>query len=219
MGLKERLYAIGTGLGVGALAIGNSGCVTPEMYAGMSNLHPDMTPREASIAASQGIARYQVAKDLAERSRPVVNVNVNTGDAKTVQSENQTKRAVSKSAPPSPPLKVFVCNYYKDFNNDGLISDDEYVGIGKKFSRGERIAFVGKLGNHWAGGKGLFKLFDQNGNKMYEHDFECTTDNFTMGIQYPTHSFKPGTYVGTFYYNGRFRGKTEIKVTPTKSGD
>lgn len=103
---------------------------------------------------------------VAREGRSQVNVNVNHGGSGHSQQQppNTVRSSDGRLSPapgykwvtdaprdfrtiPVPPVphvvrKVFSCNYWRDFNANGITEMDEFVGIKSRFRRGERIILV-----------------------------------------------------------------------------
>jgi hypothetical protein len=117
--------------------------------------------------------------------------------------------------------RTFFANYFKDFNNNGLIDVGELVGIDKRiFKRNESFCageYLSKDANHAA--DGLLKIYNPRGVEVYSKNIPFTTPgkgqwtwkNFEVSIIYNTNG--PGTYAAAFYYEGNFWEARSFEVT------
>lgn len=121
--------------------------------------------------------------------------------------------------------QVFTANYYKDFNEDGYSSLDEFVGLNKKeFKSNERAMSGIRLPIKGIKGKTLtVKIFNPLGKEFYTKDSIISSDNYnkwkTHTLNYLLNNFGEGTYVSAFYINEKFFGKVDFKLTDVESSD
>lgn len=104
------------------------------------------------------------------------------------------------------------CNYWQDFNGDGLMDDKELVGVKDTFSLHERVTFIAKFFNQ-KGAKGRVRFYSPDGKVALETDFDVTLDNHVSMMEINSSAKTPGTWACTWYIDGTHVGTTQITIS------
>jgi len=124
---------------------------------------PSLNSRQASglgiIGGALGVlARQRAMKEAAREGRSEVNVYVN--------EPKQEKKPLDRTLKNK--IKIFTCNYWKDFNNNGFFNPEEYVGIKNKFRENEKVGLIVRLPMSRIEKKYLnLKIFGPKGELVY----------------------------------------------------
>lgn len=116
-------------------------------------------------------------RDLEEKTRRINQEKQNAREVKSIYINNPTpKPRIEEQKPmyisPDGNIKIFVCNYGKDFNGDGEMNLEEFVGISTKFKRGDFICPVVQVFENK--GKNYRQVFyDSTGKEIKELTFSC----------------------------------------------
>ncbi len=215
-GRNVRNALIGVGLST-AILLGAGGCGTLNAWdlvgyaadSASKDKNRSSGQRESAeqleqIAKEQ--ARRQHERDIAERSRDETKQEVN------VYVENQQREQ-------APELKtyVFACNYFKDLNNDNLMTyPDEFIGIKNKFRNYERILLVAYDEKSRRGQVAKGILFNPLGVAISGDEFTYQTDGSVLYKSVsPTWLAQMGGYGNykyVYYLNGKYVDSTEFEI-------
>ncbi len=110
----------------------------------------------------------------------------------------------------------FVCNYTKDFNNDGAYDSDEYVGIKNTFKKDEKITSILATHKNLEGKMVAKELIDSNGRTI-EVKRESINPKFSVGcaidfIIQPG-DLPIGKYTISYSADKEYLGKVEFNIT------
>jgi len=186
------MYTDGTAEGVGALAVWSGTRLQSS---------PNATPQDRSVGlatANLGALLHQSATSRA--SAPRVNVTVNNSPQRQGLSRN------TNSLP-----DFFVCNYIRDLNRDGKITDNEYIGVKTAFSNSEKITFVAKTKNK-QGFKLTFKILAPNGEIVYNKTATISNRMAVDSISFPPRKGKPGNYKAVWEINNNFASSCDFEL-------
>jgi len=218
-----------TWLGLAGLVGLTSGCETPEgtnaallTLAGAGLEARAMNAgslREAAGASALSHAAYalgqqQAELDAAKQGRSEININLNSDNNSNQETVNQ----------PNPQAQTeyhfFACNYWKDFNNNGMADyPDEFVGIKTKFRKNEYMVLCGYLINNPAGDL-ITKIYNSKGNEIDTVKDQQVPSNTSRVIggnfdfsNWLIERGGLGTYKAVWYLNNNFIGSTEFELT------
>jgi hypothetical protein len=130
----------------------------------------------------------------------------NFGGGSNYRSGNPANRNVQRDV-----SRTFLCNYYKDFNNNGRLESEEFIGTDKKIFRKNESLAIGMYVNarESIGKTGYFKIFNPKGEEFFsgpEDAFKYVPvtrgGHFSPGEFIKAHG--AGTYVAVFYYDDKF---------------
>jgi len=225
---KARNGLIGIGLS-GALLLG-AGCASDwdaiAFTAGALARDKDKTEEQRESAAYlEQIAKEQAQKDherdIADRSRDEGDeVNVYVGEQEKEKEIVYVERQEDKQKLPELNRYFFACNYWKDFNNNGIGDyPDEYVGIKNKFRDDEKIILVShdekaKKGQLWK-----IELYNPSGEIIhkgkrvlpYSNVVMKTGENVNMMNRLIQNS-SYGNFKAVWYLDDKYTGSTEFEI-------
>jgi len=215
---KTRNALIGTGLiltsilGVGCETMNTADWIA--FAAGTAARDKNKTEEQRKSAAyleqiAKEQAQRQHERDIAERSRDETKQEVNV----YVENQERQQQALERRG------YVFVCNYFKDFDNDGAGNyPDEFVGIKNRFRDNEKILLVSYDQKNKKGELGRIELYNPSGELIHEDEYIfqenedfyiLNTDSSTL-TQYGGY----GSFKVIWYLNGRYGDSTEFEIVP-----
>jgi len=165
---------------------------------------PENTPQQNAILGGVGQAGLHNSRNQAIRDSGT-NVNV------IIPLQNESGVVLRT---------LFTCNYYKDFDRDGLMGyPEEYVGIKNKFKKDEKIILVvgpyGKTNIDW-----ILEIYNPKGEKIMQYSDTFTHPAMTQSIGNNEDDLMPallergglGTYKVSAYVNNKMVGLHEFEV-------
>ncbi|QDT42543.1 hypothetical protein Pan241w_26280 [Gimesia alba] len=124
--------------------------------------------------------------------------------------KRQEMEKINRQRPQNPDLipQTFLCNYRKDFNNDGICGITEYVGLNKSryissnpFMIGMYLPVKGIIGKSYE-----IKVYSPQGNIVYKYSGffkeEWKAFDWKWDLNAVVKKYGAGTYSFVFYYNG-----------------
>lgn len=227
-----RKGLIATGL-VGSLGLG--GCSTAvrisetegQILAGEALMQSgdEKATIIGSLLYSLGLMRHE--KEMV-RERSNINININQReDGRYVPvegyawvSENPNDLRVMETN-----IRMFACNYSKDFNGDGFANyPDEFVGIKTTFRDYEQILIVLYDKTNLESNKSL-QIYDPKGNLIHEVSFMNKKGGVGLGDSEEGGDFDMmdgliqsggyGNYKIVWKINGQYVGSNEFEIVPS----
>ena len=111
---------------------------------------------------------------------------------------------------------VFPCNYRMDFNGNGVMEADEFVGIKRSFRKDEKISLVCITHSDLNGKLVEQKILDSNGDLVgLNRDYlgNVNQQSCVFDYQIIPQALKSGSYTTIFSAEGQYLGKTEFEVS------
>ncbi|MBI2452485.1 hypothetical protein HYV50_05445 [Candidatus Pacearchaeota archaeon] len=223
--LGREIVSAGVGL-AGVLSFG--GCQTPEDTATVATIAGVLVPgvedpgRAAALAAAaqgmHGIAQVQAQ----EQNKTNVNVYVNGNNAQYQQPQRQITIEEWNRMSGEEKIKhvydnkaemFFACTRVEDYNRNGLIEPNEYIGIEKWcFSANENIV-IGAITFEKPGTEILIRLLPPS-RPAIDYKRIVDRDGYVFWELIPREKKEIGRNALLRYANGRFMGKIEFDITP-----
>lgn len=98
----------------------------------------------------------------------------------------------------------FVCNYWQDKNQDGMVSNEEYLGIKDQFRSNEWVTFIGEI-NGKQGANLSIKVWNGEGRLIRNETSIVAFGNYVQKVEYePWQLYNlggAGRYTVSWYLN------------------
>jgi len=226
---NARNGLIGLGLS-GVLMLGAARCETMNsadwlaIGAGGIARDENKTEKQRKYAAyleeiAKEQAQRQHEKDMAEESK-------DEGDEVNIYIEKEEKeeREEAKEEESNLGRYFFACNYWKDFNGNGLGDyPDEYVGIKNKFRDNEKIILVSHDEKSRKEQLWKIEIYSPHGEKIHESKEILPYNGIAMktGEENDMMNWliQNGGYVSyktVWYLDDKYNGSTEFEIEPSE---
>jgi hypothetical protein len=181
-----------------------------------SGMVPAKNHEDAAFLRSLG----STSKAIAEHSEyKLRNESIRYHNSNTYNNQRENHNHRQFSAPEQTnqvPTGTFICNYMKDFNEDGNFDyKEDFVGLGKiNFKANESLTPFAKIGNYK--GKLTLKVYNPKGDEIGSKSIEISPYNlgvFNISIENAIENFGEGTYTSAFYWNDRFWNKHSFDLS------
>lgn len=148
------------------------------------------------------VVSYLDGKYIAEHKFEVI-------EQKTDSEEQQT--FPQKNLPP-----LFTCNYWKDFNENGITDSFEFVGVKNKFKKNERMVLVCY---EMRGKECEYKIYSPSGEEIYKTKIELPNYPVTNRcggegdlMEGLLKKSGVGNYKAVLYIDGKLNGMCEFEI-------
>lgn len=159
--------------------------------------------------------REKLLEEMKAQQEKMLTKQQETLENRTRQNNNNNSGGYARNTMMRVP-NFFTCNYWKDFNNDGIPDDNEFVGVKKRFRKGETLRIIGITTR---GGQGRLVVNGPNGNSLHDTEFSIegprslgTKDSDWNWVEPILNKGGIGNYSAVWYLDRKFIGSSEFEV-------